>query len=111
MHLSNALVVEICEGLWFLEPGSPALQEDSLPSDQWESPRERERESWFLEGFPSGSVVKNLPAKAGDARDVGLTPGSGRSRKLHPIPVFCRGNPMDRGAWRVIVHGVAKSWT
>ena len=30
-------------------------------------------------GFPSGSVVKNLPANAGDARDVDLTPGSGRS--------------------------------
>ena len=30
-------------------------------------------------GFPGGSVVKNLPASAGDARDNGSTPGSGRS--------------------------------
>ena len=50
--------------------------------------RERERESWFLEGFPSGSVVKNMPAKAGDARDVGLMPGSGRSHEgVNGIPL------------------------
>ena len=30
-------------------------------------------------GFPGGSVVKNLPANAGDPRDVGSVPGSGRS--------------------------------
>ena len=30
-------------------------------------------------GFPGGSVVKNLPANAGDTGDVGLIPGSGRS--------------------------------
>ena len=30
-------------------------------------------------GFPGGSVVKNLPANAGDAGDKGLIPGSGRS--------------------------------
>ena len=32
-----------------------------------------------LMGFPGGPVVKNLPANAGDARDMGLIPGSGRS--------------------------------
>ena len=29
--------------------------------------------------YPGGSVVKNLPANAGDAGDLGLIPGSGRS--------------------------------
>ena len=47
-------------------------------------------------------VVKNLPVNAGDIRDVGLIPGSGRSpwkRAWLPTPVSCLENPMDRGAW------------
>ena len=56
-------------------------------------------------------VVKNLPANAGDARDVGLIPGLGRSPGLengNPPPYSCLGNPMDRGAWWGAVHGVTK---
>ena len=56
--------------------------------------------------------VKNLPASAGDRRDVGLIPGLGRSsgrRHGKPLQCFYLENPMDRGAWRAIVHGVAKS--
>ena len=59
-------------------------------------------------------VVRNLPANAGDVRDVGSILGSGRSlREEHgnPLQYSCLDNPMDRGAWRAIVHGVAKSWT
>ena len=59
-------------------------------------------------GFPGGSVVKNLPANAGDA---GPIPGSGRSSgggNGNPLQYSCLGNPMDRGAWRATVHGVAK---
>ena len=55
--------------------------------------------------FPGGSVVKNLPANAGDAV---LIAGSGRSpggRSGNPLQ-YCLGNPMDRGAWWVTVHGV-----
>ena len=58
-------------------------------------------------GFPGGSVVKKLPANAGDARDVGLIPGSGRSPGVgngNPLQYFCLENPMDRRAWRVMVH-------
>ena len=65
-------------------------------------------------GFPWGSVVKNLPANAGDAGDVGLIPGSGRSPGVgngNPLQYSCLGNPMDGGAWKAIVHGVSKSWT
>ena len=61
--------------------------------------------------YPGGSVVKNLPANAGNA---GLTPGSGRSPgevNGNPLQYFCLGNPMDREAWRATVHGVAKSQT
>ena len=63
-------------------------------------------------GFPGGSVVKNLPANAGEARDVGSIPGLGRSSgggNGTPLQYSCLGNPTDRGAWWAIVHGVAKS--
>ena len=50
-------------------------------------------------GFPGGAVVKNPPANAGDPRDVGLIPGSGRSPgegNGYPLQHSCLGNPMDR---------------
>ena len=62
--------------------------------------------------FFGGTVVKNLSANAGDSGDAGLIPGSGRSpgeRKGNPFQYSCLQNPMDRGTWRAIVHGVAKS--
>ena len=58
--------------------------------------------------------MENLPANAGDARDVGLIPGLGRSPgggHENPLQYACLENPMDRGAWRAIVHRVAKSRT
>ena len=59
-------------------------------------------------------VVKNPPADAGDAKDAGLIPRSGRSPGEghgNPLQCSCLENAMDRGAWWVAVHGVAKSWT
>ena len=59
-------------------------------------------------------AVKNLPANAGDARDVGLIPGLGRSPEVgngNLLQYSCLENSMDRGAWQVTVHGVAKSQT
>ena len=41
----------------------------------------------YFKGFPGGKVVKNLPADAGDTRDLGLTPGSGRSLKEGVAPL------------------------
>ena len=58
--------------------------------------------------------VKNLSTNAGDKRDPGLIPGSGRSTgegNGNPIQYSCLGNPMDKGAWRAIDHGVTKSQT
>ena len=58
--------------------------------------------------------VKNMLANAADTRDVGLIPGPGRSSREgndNPLQYSCLENPMDRGAWWVTVHGVAKSWT
>ena len=59
-------------------------------------------------------VVKNPPASAGDIRDAGLIPGSGRSpggRHGNPLQDSCLENPMDRGAWQAAVHSVTQSWT
>ena len=59
-------------------------------------------------------MVKNLHVKAEDARDVGSIPGSGRSPREgdgNPLQYSCLENPMDRGAWKAMVHRVAKSWT
>ena len=59
-------------------------------------------------------MVKKLPANSGDARQMGLIPGLGRSPVEgtgNPLQYFCLGNPMDRGAQQAMVHGVAKSWT
>ena len=57
-------------------------------------------------------VVKNPPANVGDARDSDSIPGSGRSPGVgsdKPLQCSCLENPMDRGAWQAIVHGVIKS--
>ena len=61
-------------------------------------------------GFPSGTVVKNPPANAGDTGDVDSIPGSGRSRGVgngSSHQYSCLENSMDRGAWRTTVHGAA----
>ena len=61
-----------------------------------------------LGGFLWGSVVNNLPAKAGDMGSIpglGRSPGGGHG---HPLQCSCLGNPMDRGAWRATVHGVER---
>ena len=56
-------------------------------------------------------MVKNLPANAGDIRDVGSIPGSGRSPGEghgNPLQYSCLENPMDRGAWQAMVHEACK---
>jgi len=62
--------------------------------------------------YPGGTIVKNLPASAGDTEDVGLISGSRRfpgEKHGNPLQYSCLENPMDRGTWLIIVHGVAKS--
>ena len=62
-------------------------------------------------GFSGDSAVQNLPTNAGD---VGLIPGSGRSPgegNGNPLQYSCLENPMDRGAWWAILHGVRESQT
>ena len=66
-------------------------------------------------GFPGGpTVVKNLPANAGGARDVGLIPGSGRSPgegNGNSLQYSCLENSIDKGVWQATVHRVTKSRT
>ena len=67
----------------------------------------------IYKGFPGGTVVKNLPAITGDARDA-VNPWVGKlpwSRKWHPTPVFLPGNSLGRGAWQATVHGATKRQT
>ena len=62
-------------------------------------------------GFPGSS---NSKESACNVRDLGSIPGSRRSPgegNGKPLQYFCLENPMDRGAWRATVHGVAKSQT
>ena len=62
-------------------------------------------------GIPRVSVVKNLPANVGNASSIpglGRSPGGGNG---NPLQYSCLENFKDRGAWWVIVHNVAKSWT
>ena len=59
-------------------------------------------------------VVKNLPASAGEIRDIGSIPGLGRSPgggHGNALQYSCLENPTDRGAWQATVQGVAKSRT
>ena len=66
-------------------------------------------------GFPGGASGKETSYHAGDIRDVGSIPGSGRSpgngngKRTLQDPWL--KNPIDRGAWWATVHGVAKGQT
>ena len=58
--------------------------------------------------FPGSSVGKESACSAGD---LGSIPGTGRSPgegNGNPLQYFWPENPMDRGAWRATVHGVAR---
>ena len=65
-------------------------------------------------GFPGGAVVKNPPASAGDAGDLGPIPGLGRSPgggNGNLVQYSCLENAMHRGAWQATVCGVTKNLT
>ena len=65
-------------------------------------------------GFPRWLGGKESACQVGDTREAGLIPGSERSSAEgngNPLQYSCQENPVDRGAWWAIVHGVAKSWT
>ena len=62
-------------------------------------------------GFPHSSVGKESACNAGDPGSIpglGRSPGEGNG---NPLQYSCLENPMDRGAWRATVHGIAESDT
>ena len=65
-----------------------------------------------LWAFQEVHLLKNSPAKAGDIRDAGLIPGSGRSPvggNGNALQYTCLENTMDRGAWWPKVYGITES--
>ena len=59
-------------------------------------------------------VAVNSPTNAGDGREAGSIPGSGRlpgEGNGNPLQYSCLENPVDSEVWWAMVHGVAKSWT
>ena len=59
-------------------------------------------------------MIKNASANAGDAKDLNLIPGWGRSTGVgngNLLQYSCWDNPMARGAWLATVHGTAESQT
>ena len=74
----------------------------------------REWTDWLAFWEASQVVLKNLPVNAGDVRDGVLISGWGRcpgEGNGNLLPYSCLENPMERGAWWAIVHGITKSWT
>jgi len=68
----------------------------------------------LMEASQEALVVKNLPANAGDVRDLSFIPGSRRSaggRNDNPLKCSCLENSTDRGAWWATTHEVTKIWT
>ena len=66
---------------------------------------------YIIRGFLGSSAGKESIFNAGDP---GLTPGLGNypgGGHGNPLPCCWTENPMDRGAWHVVVFGVTKSWT
>ena len=64
--------------------------------------------------FPGDALVKNPPVNAGDTKDAGLVPGSGRSPgegNGNTLQYSYLGNPIHGEVWWATVHGVAKSQT
>ena len=62
-----------------------------------------------MRSFPGGTVAKNLPADAGNVKDMGLSPGLGISSGVvndNPLQYPSLEASMDRGAWQATGHGV-----
>ena len=97
---------EYWSGLPFPSPGN-------LPNPGMEPGSPRIVDRRFLI-WATKEVLKNPSVNARDIRNAVSVPGSGRSPgggHGSPLQDSCLENPMDRGAWRATVHGVAKSWT
>ena len=112
-YMSYTLEMSIASGKLLYSTGSSAQCSDGLEvwGGEWEGVNTHTQKMCERVCM---LIVKNPPAKAGDTRDTGSIPGSGRSpgeENGNPLPYCCLGNPTDRGAWQATAHGVAKSGT
>ena len=104
----------MCSLTAIYEPGREPHQTMNLPASwSWtfQPPELWGNKFRLFISFPSGSAVKNLPANAGDAGDMGSFPGSGRSPgggHGNPLQYSCLENPMDRAWWATIPWGGKK---
>ena len=67
---------------------------------------------WLIPQVVASLIAQSVEESVYSAGDQGSIPGSGRSAgegNGNPLQYFCLKNPMDRGAWKAIVHGVAES--
>ena len=64
-----------------------------------------------LRVFPCGSDGKENTCSAGDPSLIPVSERAFGEGNGYPFQYSCQENPMNRGAWRAIVHGIAKSWT
>ena len=67
--------------------------------------------NYINKGFPGGTMAKNPPAREGKVRNMGSSPGWGRSPGVgngNPLQNSCLENSMDRRALQATVHGVTK---
>ena len=78
--------------------------------EKWNSARDINHYWPSAHGLLMCSVVKNLPANAGDAGSILGLRRFPRGGNGNPLQYSCLGNPMDRGDWQATVHGVTKSW-
>ena len=79
-------------------------------SEPWGKSGRKQRISDIWRTCRVDQTVKNLP----EIWETGFDPWAGKTpREGHgtPLQYSCLEHPMDRGAWRATVHGVAKSWT
>ena len=94
-----------------IEPGSPALQADALPSELPGKPYVMLLHTIMLKGFPGVSDHKESACNVGDP---GSIPGSGRNPEGghgNSLQYSHLESPMDSGTWQAIVHGFVKSQT
>ena len=95
---------------WTEEPGGLQSMGSQRIEHDWATNTQRD-----VRGFPGGSVVKEPACQCGRCRrhrDTGSVPGSGRAPgegNSNPLQYSCLETPMDRGAWRAIVHEITES--
>ena len=93
---------------WIARRYNQSILKEINPEYSLEGPLQKLHyfDTWCEEpgSFPCNSISKESACNTGD---LGLIPGLGRSPG-NPLQYSCLENPLDRGAWRAIVHRVTR---